>query len=112
MGNYKTGFYTYIIRCADNSLYTGYTTDIKRRVKEHKKGINCKYTKSRKYKSLEALFLSESKSNAMKLEAFIKQMSRNKKLLIIENPELLVKDFMNKKNIEIVYIDKNNILTG
>ena len=40
-------FYTYIIRCKDNTLYTGYTTDIERRMKEHKSGINSKYTKAK-----------------------------------------------------------------
>ena len=38
-------YFTYIIRCKDDSLYTGYTTDINRRMKEHESGINCKYTK-------------------------------------------------------------------
>ena len=36
-------YFTYIIRCKDDSLYTGYTTDIVRRMKEHESGINCKY---------------------------------------------------------------------
>ena len=38
-------YFTYIIRCKDDSLYTGYTTDIVRRMKEHESGINCKYSK-------------------------------------------------------------------
>ena len=43
MNNWKT----YILRCHDNSLYTGVTTDIERRVKEHNAGTGAKYTRSR-----------------------------------------------------------------
>ena len=80
-------YYTYIIRCRDNSLYTGYTIDIKRRLREHTKGINSKYTRSRGFSKLEIYFVCESKSDAMKLEYKIKQKSRYQKLNIIENPE-------------------------
>ncbi len=41
-------YYVYIIRCQDNSLYTGITTDVERRYEEHKKGIGAKYTKIKK----------------------------------------------------------------
>ncbi len=50
-------YYTYIIRCRDNSLYTGYTIDIKRRLREHTKGINSKYTRSRGFSKLEIYFV-------------------------------------------------------
>ena len=49
-------YFTYIIRCKDDSLYTGYTTDIDRRMKEHENGINCKYTKVKGFKKLETYF--------------------------------------------------------
>lgn len=61
-------YYTYIIRCKDNSLYTGYTSDIKRRIEEHKKGINSKYTRAKGFDKLEVYFISDTRSNAMKLE--------------------------------------------
>lgn len=77
--------FTYIIRCKDNSLYTGYTTDINRRMKEHEKGINSKYTKSKGFNNIEIYFISNSRSKAMKLESYIKKLSRIKKLWIIEN---------------------------
>lgn len=84
-------FYVYIIRCEDNSLYTGYTTDIERRLAEHynqdKKGA--KYTKSHKLKSLEALWKCESKSVAMSLEYFIKKLKKSDKEKIIENQQLI-----------------------
>ena len=58
-------YYTYIIRCRDNSLYTGYTIDIKRRLREHTKGINSKYTRSRGFSKLEIYFVCK-KGNGKK----------------------------------------------
>ncbi len=72
-------YFTYIIRCKDDSLYTGYTTDIVRRIKEHESGINCKYSRVKGFKRLETYFIADSKSNAMKLEYYIKRLNRNKK---------------------------------
>ncbi|MEG0855993.1 MAG: GIY-YIG nuclease family protein [Terrisporobacter sp.] len=90
-------FYTYIIRCKNNSLYTGYTTDIVRRMNEHEIGINSKYTKANGFLKLEVFFVSESKSKAMKLEYYIKKLNRQKKLWVIDNPldfiEEVEKDF-------------------
>lgn len=94
-------FYTYIIRCKNDTLYTGYTTDIKRRMLEHTDGINCKYTKNYGFKKLEAYFESSSRSTAMKLESYIKKMTRAKKLKIIENPNTLVEMFLNDKGERI-----------
>ena len=91
-------YYTYIIRCKDNSLYTGYTSDIKRRVKEHEKGINSKYTRAKGFEKLEVYFISDTKSSAMKLESYIKKLTRKKKLLIIENPEKLLEELKIKNN--------------
>lgn len=84
-------FYVYVIRCEDNSLYTGYTTDIERRINEHftrdKKGA--KYTKSHKLKSLEMIWECESKSVAMSLEYFFKSLKKVKKEDIIKNPQMI-----------------------
>lgn len=85
-------YYTYILRCKDNSLYTGYTSDIKRRMSEHQRGINCKYTRAKEFLKLEVYFSCKTKSDAMKLEYKIKSKSRVQKLNIIENP----KDFLTK----------------
>lgn len=94
-------FYTYIIGCKNDTLYTGYTTDIKRRMIEHTDGTNCKYTKNYGFKKLEAYFESSSRSTAMKLESYIKKMTRAKKLKIIENPNTLVEMFLNDKGEHI-----------
>ncbi|WP_300276675.1 GIY-YIG nuclease family protein [Peptacetobacter sp.] len=100
-------FYTYIIRCKNNTLYTGYTTDIVRRMNEHKKGINCKYTKNYGFNNLEIFFESNSKSTAMKLECYIKKLTRLKKIQIIQSPEILVNNFLKDKgeNIRVGKID-------
>lgn len=94
-------FYTYIIRCRDDSLYTGYTTDIQRRIEEHKKGINSKYTRAKGFKKLEVYFISNTRSNAMKLEYYIKKLHRKKKISIIDNPQLLLNEIENKENYTI-----------
>ena len=73
------GHYVYIIRCDDNSLYTGYTTDIERRVREHNNGNGAKYTRGRTPVSLEYSEKYESRSNAMSREYEIKQLSRKEK---------------------------------
>lgn len=88
-------FFTYIVRCKDNSLYTGYTTDIKRRMNEHKNGINSKYTKAKGFEKLEVYYVSSTRSQAMKLESYIKKLTRKKKLLIIDNPSLLLEELDN-----------------
>ena len=71
--------YTYIIRCKNNSLYTGYTTDIERRMKEHKQGINSKYTKAKGFEKLEIYFESNSKSEAMKVRVLYKKTKQKQK---------------------------------
>lgn len=99
-------YYTYIIRCRDNSLYTGYTIDIKRRLREHTKGINSKYTKSRGFSKLEIHFVCKSKSDAMKLEYKIKQKSRYQKLNIIENPEDFIQKLKQEEDFIVLEFDK------
>ena len=84
-------YYTYIIRCADNSLYTGYTTDVARRFEEHrssdKKGAG--YTRIKGAASVEAVWRSQNRSFAMKLEAFIKKLKKEEKEALIKNPDSL-----------------------
>lgn len=99
--------YTYIIRCKNNTLYTGYTTDIIRRMEEHKKGINSKYTRAKGFDKLEVFFESDSKSQAMKLEYYIKKLSKSKKLWIINNPELFIDEVKDKYQISIGKVNKS-----
>ena len=80
-------YYTYMLRCEDNSIYTGITTDLKRRMKEHfEKSDKCaKYTLNHNAKKLEAVWETENKSLASKLESQIKKLSK-------KNKEELIKD--------------------
>ena len=86
-------YYVYILRCSDNSLYTGYTTDVRRRYCEHisKTDKGAKYTHSRTPISIEAVWSSDSRSAAMKLEAFIKKLRKSTKEEIIKDNSLLLK---------------------
>lgn len=83
-------YYTYIIRCKDNSLYTGITTDIERRWEEHKsRNDKCaKYTKTHPVLKIEAVWESETRVQASKLEYHIKTLKREQKEELIKTKEL------------------------
>lgn len=76
--------YVYILKCADGSLYTGYTNDLEKRLKAHNDGLASKYTGSRL--PVVMIFSEECKdrSDALKKEYFIKTLSRPKKIKLIE----------------------------
>jgi len=76
-------WYVYIVRCGDGTLYTGSTTDIDRRLKEHntKKGGN--YTRLRTPVKLKYIEIGQNRADAQKREAQIKSWSRQKKLALI-----------------------------
>lgn len=84
-------YYTYMLRCEDNSIYTGITKDVFRRFSQHlgKKDGGAKYTKSRVPVSIEKIWKSETRSYASKLEYRIKKLSKNEKEKLIENPDIL-----------------------
>ncbi len=72
----------YMVRCADDTLYTGITTDVKRRVSEHNgvpKGKGAKYTKARRPVVLVYNISSKDRSSASTEEAALKQLSRSEK---------------------------------
>lgn len=75
MGNH----YVYVLECADGSLYTGYTTDLDRRVAEHDAGEGAKYTRGRTPVTLRYHERHESKSAAMSREYEIKSLTRAQK---------------------------------
>lgn len=83
--NFK--FYTYILSCDDGSFYTGITSDVERRFCEHyfKEKTCAKYTKSHQVQRIEAVFESETKSAASKLEYHIKHLSKSKKIDIVNS---------------------------
>lgn len=77
--------YVYILKCKDGSLYTGYTNNLERRIKTHNSGKGAKYTRCRLPVELVYCESYETKSEAMKREYCIKQMSREAKVKLILN---------------------------
>ncbi len=77
-------WYVYIVKCSDGSLYTGVTTDIKRRIGEHNAGQGASYTRIRTPVSLVHNESHPNRSKALKREAEIKGWPRNKKLVLIK----------------------------
>lgn len=84
-----------MLECEDKSLYTGITHDITARIRTHyyKLPAAAKYTKSHKIKNIMLLFKTETKNNALKLEAYIKTFSKSKKQELINNPSLIYEKF-------------------
>lgn len=77
--------YVYILECADGTLYTGWTTCPEKRVQAHNSGKGAKYTRSRRPVKLIYTEEYDSKSDALRREYEIKQLSRAQKLLLIKN---------------------------
>ena len=77
--------YTYILKCRDNSLYTGWTNDIDKRLKAHNDGKSEKYNKSRRPVELIYYEKYETKEEAMKREYAIKHMTRRAKEELLRN---------------------------
>ncbi len=78
-------YYIYMLRCVDNSIYTGITTDLNRRMHEHfGKCEKCaKYTRTHDAKKVEKVWNTDNKKHASKLEYHIKKLTKDKKELII-----------------------------
>jgi putative endonuclease len=77
-------YYVYILECADKTLYTGYTNDIKKRVLAHNNlKTGARYTKARRPVILVYSEKFKTKTEAMKREYVLKQMTREEKLVLI-----------------------------
>ena len=76
--------YVYVVECQDGTLYTGYTTNIKRRLEEHNSGVGAKYTRGRYPVKLRYSESFSSRSQAQKREYKIKQLPRQKKEELID----------------------------
>ena len=97
-------YYIYLLRCQNNSLYTGITTDVTRRLQEHQKGKKCaKYTRIYTPLKMEAIWKCETRSLALKLEYQLKQLPKVKKENLIKNETLFKEIFEKKVNIENYY---------
>ena len=95
-------YYTYMLRCEDNSLYTGITTNLERRLLEHKsKKEKCaKYTLNHAAIRIEAAWESQTRASASKLEYYLKTLTKAQKENIINNQSKLSTIFAEKLNCE------------
>jgi len=83
-------WYLYILRCCDNSLYTGITLDIHKRMQAHKIGHGSKYVRSRLPFTLVAWWLFKaSKSDISRIERKVKSLPGPQKRLLVKDPSLL-----------------------
>lgn len=81
--NTTVSAYTYIVKCSDNTLYTGWTNNLEKRIKTHNAGKGAKYTKSRLPVTLVYYETFQTKEEAMRREWEIKHLTRNKKLQLL-----------------------------
>ena len=77
-------WYVYVVRCRDGTLYTGITTELDRRIKEHTRGEGCKYTASRRPVKLVYSEPHPNHSSALKREIKIKRFTRRGKESLIK----------------------------
>ena len=77
-------WYVYILRCVDDTLYTGITNNIDRRLKAHNAGTASKYTRSRRPVTMIYQEEAETKGDALRRELAIKTMTRSQKQSLIE----------------------------
>ena len=83
-------WFVYILECQDESLYTGITNDLERRMAAHKNGTGSKYVRSRRFKQILHAVSAVDKSEAAKIEYDVKQLERNDKItFFMKHPDLL-----------------------
>lgn len=80
--------YTYILECADGTLYTGWTNDLEKRLAAHNAGQGAKYTRGRGPVRLRYYEVFTDKEAALRREASLKRLSRTEKLALIDAREL------------------------
>ncbi|MEK7172401.1 MAG: GIY-YIG nuclease family protein [Patescibacteria group bacterium] len=78
-------YFVYLIQCGDKSIYTGITTDVKRRFQEHKEKMGGWYTRAHKVKKVLYTEPYKTRSEALKREAEIKSWPRQKKLELVKS---------------------------
>jgi putative endonuclease len=86
-------YWVYILRCENDALYTGYTTDMERRLEEHAKGTDkSRFTRSFPPIRVEGCWRTDTLSRALKLENRIKSLNRREKLSVIADPSSVVEE--------------------
>jgi predicted GIY-YIG superfamily endonuclease len=95
-------WFVYIVRCVDDSLYTGITKDVARRCKQHNAGVASRYTRSRRPVRLMYQEARHSQGSALQREAAIKAIHRRGKLTMIQmrkTPAKVVREIVHLENI-------------
>lgn len=80
--------YTYIVRCSDGSLYTGWTNDLEKRIKKHNNGTGAKYTRTRRPVVLAYYEEFQTKKEAMSREYMIKKLSKDQKEALVRRKNI------------------------
>ena len=89
--------YTYMLKCSDGTLYTGWTNDLEKRVEAHNSGKGAKYTKARRPVELAYYEEFETKEQAVKREYAIKQLGRKEKQKLIAGKKVKLSDERKEK---------------
>ena len=89
--------YTYMLKCSDGTLYTGWTNDLEKRVEAHNSGKGAKYTKARRPVELAYYEEFETLEQAMKREYAIKQLGRKEKQNLIAGKKVKLSDERKEK---------------
>ena len=92
-------YFVYIVKCADNTLYTGYTSNLEQRIKQHNSGSQgARYTKTRRPVKLVFVEIYQTQREAIRREIVIKKRSREEKLNLIKLSIIKPPVFYNVKN--------------
>lgn len=86
------GHHVYVLACADGTYYTGYTTDVDRRVAEHNEGEGARYTRGRRPVELVHVESYDSRSAALQREHEVKMLSHDQKAALIDHSSTSIRD--------------------
>jgi predicted GIY-YIG superfamily endonuclease len=86
--SYKGMAYVYLLRCADGTLYCGWTNDVERRLAAHSAGTGARYTRGRLPLSIAAAWEAADRGAAQRLELQVKALSRPEKERLVEGADL------------------------
>ena len=76
--------YVYLLRCADDSLYCGWTVDLDKRLKAHESGRGARYTASRRPVELARAWTLDTHTDARRTEAWVKKLTRKQKVALVD----------------------------
>jgi len=82
----RESWFVYVLRCADDSLYTGIAIDVGARISQHERGIGARYTRGRAPLTLCGKHRCASKGDALRLEYAFKQLPKFRKLEVLARP--------------------------